>query len=380
MAMDLDDGKAGGRGDKAPRVSDLAQIYRFPDKKWVTARLMPGLFPYAGYWVTTKKRDGGKATFFVPCPSFDPVSQTRDSTKPDPWRDFEIAWKAANPSDGGNSKKGGKAKGPECPVRFAQEWYMDAIIRSEQKKLSGSKLPRPTPAERKSGFKDLSSDSLTPVYGVKLGRSILGKLQELKGLNVVEGKSGAKAYNVNDAKYGVNIKFFYDKDKAPADQYLLQASETHSPLTEEELGYLRQDLARATALEFDEKDLVAVQADFESWATRNGFQEFLGKKGKKGKKQADDDFEDDLEDEDDEDEPAPKKGKKSPAKKGKKPVDDEDDLDEDDDDFEDDEDEEDDEPTRKSSKKAPVKKAPAKKAPAKKGKKPVDDEDDDEDY
>jgi hypothetical protein len=368
MARDLDDAKTGGRDDRAPKVSDIAQIFKFPPKKWVTMRLLPGLFPYAGYWVTVKKKDGGKTAFFTPCPSFDPDTQQRDSTKPDPWRDFEARWRAENPQD--KKSKGDKGSQVQPPVRFAQEWYMDTLIRGEQKKLP-SRMPKPTAAERKTGLKELDSDSITPIFGLKAGKSVVSKLQELKGLNVVEGKSGSKAYSVNDAKYGVDIKILHDGDKAPSDQYMIQAGETKTPLTEEELAYLRQPLEKATTIDLDPD---AVQAEFEAWATRNGFAEFIAKKGKKkpAARDEDEDSDDEDEDADDEDEDdEPKSKKKAPAKKGKKVVDeDEDDFDdEDEDEDEDSDDDEDDEPPARS-----------KKAPAKKGKKVVDEDDfDDED-
>jgi NACalpha-BTF3-like transcription factor len=238
--MDLDDARTGSGRDRAPNVGDLVDVYKFPDKKWVTLRLGSGLFSRAGYWIVTKKRDGSKGKFPAPCASYDPESQERDSTIPDPWRDL-----AAVLRDGLSEDE--RKKKDAMLIQFQQEWFMPAIIRSIQKGLP-DRLPKPTPSERKSGFKEKDSDSLTAWRAVKLGKSLLGKLQELKGLNTVESKSGAvKAFSVNDPKFGRDIRIYFDKDKAPADQYQVQLGDKRTPLTEEEQAMLGWDLESACA-------------------------------------------------------------------------------------------------------------------------------------
>lgn len=388
MAIDLDDGKTGGRGERSEGVRDLVDVFKFPEKKWTTIRLDKGLFSTANYWITTKKKDGSKGKFPTPCPSYDPDAQERDSTKADPWRDC-AAMLYANLSE-----KERKERDKQL-IQFTQEWWMIGIVRAKQKQLP-ERMPKPTKAERASGFKDKDSDSLTAKYAIKLGRSLLGKIQELKGLNTVESKqTGAvKAFAVNDVKYGRDLRVYYDSSKAPADQYQVQLGEKRTPLTEEEQAMLSWDLATATAQpEIDEKLLAE---DFKKWADKMGIksakkskkdvdedEDFddedeeeeedepkskskkskgdVPKKGKKSKKVVDED--EDFDDEDEEDEPAPKKGKSKSTKKSKK--------DEDEDDFDDeDEEDEEDEPKKSKGKKSKA---------GKKSKKVDDDDDDDED-
>lgn len=363
--MDLDDARTGSGRDRAPNVGDLVDVYKFPDKKWVTIRLMSGLFSKAGYWVVTKKRDGSKGKFPTPCPSYDPEAQERDSTIPDPWRDMAATLRESMTEEE-------RKKKDSMLIQFTQEWYMPAIIRSKQKTLP-DRLPKPTPSERKTGFKEKDSDSMTAIYAVKLGKSLLGKLQELKGLNTVESKSGAvKAFSVNDAKFGRDIRVYFDKDKAPADQYQVQLGEKRTPLTEDELAMLGWDLESACApvtAGMDEEELAKfhkqVKLDFDQWAAK------MGIKVKKSRKdvEEDEDF-----DEEDEDQP---KGKRKPAPKGTRKPEPEDDDDLDDDDGEEDDDdfdeEEDDAPP---AKKKPAGKVKAK--PAAKGKRKPEPEDDDD--
>lgn len=360
--MDLDNVKS-GNGDKKPRIEDVASVYKFPEKKWVTVRLIGGVTPNAGYWVKVKTNKGKETKFYTACPSFDPATQERDSTKYDPWGELAA-------SEGSKIKAGTMAK-DEAKVQFAVGYFMNAIIRSQQKSKPSS-LPKKTKSELKSGFKEKDSDTWTPVNLVKLGKSFIGKVKELKGLNTIESaKTGAvKAFPVNDPKFGRDIRVFYDSDKAPADQYQVQLGDKRTPLSEEELAYLIWDTSILTEQSFVE---AAVRADFEGWASRNGVkvkakskpvddeddedEEPAPKKGKKkpAAKDDDEDFDSDFDDEDEDEKPAPKSKAKS------KPADDEDE-DEDEDDFDD----EDEEPAPKKSKSKPA----AKKA------KPADDKDD----
>lgn len=374
-----------GRQDKV-RLDSKIEVYKFPEKKWIAMRLVGSLQPHAGYWVQTKTKEGKVTRFFIEAPSYNYETLTRDDDRYDPWRDFE----AAEFSTRDRSSK------EQAVVQFSTSYWTDAIIRSLQDKAP-AKMPRLTKNEQKTGIKDKESDSWTPEKAVRLTAGLARKIKELKALNTVTSKKTGNiaTYHVNHEKFGRDIMVYYDSSKAAAEQYQVQVGE-RTPLTEEELEYLHQDLAVFSSTEFDDS---TVKADFESWAKRNGH--MLDKSSKKGKKvvDEDDDEDEDLDDDDDEDDaPAPRKkkpaSKKRPAeddedadddppprKKGKKVVDDEDedDLDDDEDDDEDDappppkkkaskkvvddDDDEDDEPAPK--------KRPAKKA----AKKVVDDDD-----
>ena len=384
--MDLDSVKSGNR-DSKPRVGDLLQVYTPPKNKWFKLRLLGGVEPRAGYWVKTKKKDGKSTKFWTPCPSFDPATQERDTTIYDPWRDQENKEYQAV-KDGNMDKE-------ERTIQYATEYWMNAIVRAEQKKAP-STLPKHTASERKTKIKEKDSDSWTPVFAIKLGKSFIGKVQGLKGLNTYESsKTGAvKSYSVADAKFGRDINVLYDDSKAPADQYQIQLGDKRTPLTEDELEYLTWDLS-VIHNEINEAEL---KADFSSWANRMGIKTKKAKaeddeeddapKSKNKKKPVAEDDEDDMDDDFDDEDDEPKSKAKSKTKS--KPVDedeeeedddfdsededeDEDEDDEDDsdseEDFDDEEDEEDEPPAKKTKGKAP----------AKKSKKPVDEDEDDED-
>ena len=358
---DLDSVRAGGRKEREPDIGSLTDVYKFPEGKWVTLRLLPGVVSNAGYWVSTKKKDGGKTKFRTNCPSYDPATQERDSTKYDPWRDLQAKESQA--------VKDGDLDVKATHVQYEQKYFMNAIIRALVKDEPARK-PKHTANERKAGFKEKDSDSWTPIKVVRLGRSLVNKIKDLKGLNIVEGSKGAKAFPVTDAKYGRDIRVMFDSSKAPAEQYQVQLGDKRSPLTEEELEYLKWDIETAnTQKEMSEDE---VRADFTSWATRNNVKVAMNKKGK-GRTEEDEDEDFDDEDEDE----APKK-KKAPAKKTAVKSKKFKDEDEDDENFDDEDEEDEEEAPKKSKKPAPKKAAP--KSKKSRDEDEEDEEDEDEDF
>lgn len=385
QGIDLGDYKGNNSRNK-PRIDDLITLYKWPVKKWTTARLYGPFYSYAGYWVKTKNKEGKPTRFFVECPSWDSATQRQDNTIYDPWRDQMEAER-----DLANEDKN---------IQFVVHYYINAIIRSNQDNRPG-KAVKPSKSEAKSGFKEKDSDSWTPVGAIRFPRGVVGKLQEFKALNVQENKKtgNMEPFHVTDPKYGCDIRVYYDPDKAPADQYQLQPKDKRSPLTEEEKEYLVWDLSNL--VEVSDEDEVA--RNFESWATRNGVETMAAAKKsakkkakdedlkkKKGRKVEDDEDDEDFDDEDetdfddedeDEDEKPAKKGKKAAKGKGKKSKDDdEDDEDEDDDDLdEDDEEDDEDEDDEPKSKKSAKGKKAAKGKSKKSRDEDADDDDEDED-
>ena len=407
---DLDDIPA--TSNEKTKPSDLVELSRLENKKWKRFRLFGDIFTYAGHWVTTKKKDGSKAQFYAICSAFDRSSGQKDHTKRCAWCEHE---------------------GEE--VRFAIEYYMNAIDRKAQSNLP-DKLPKPTKTELATGFKEKDSDTITPVVAHRASTSQIREFKALKGLNVHKDAEGNSVpYGILHARYGCDVSVMVDNDAAPANRYKVQKGDP-SPLTKEERSYLCWDLSELQPEVSSEEN----EKEYSRWHER-----MFGKSSKKPSRTAHDEddedngdsgFEDEeekpksskrkpkVEDDDDDDEPAPRKGKKKPvvddddeddepaSRKGKKPeaweddedeepaprrgkkkpvVDDEDDEDEDDEPaprkgrktvVEDDED--DDEPAPRKGKKKPVvddddeDDEDDEPAPRKGKKKPVVDDDDDE--
>ena len=260
----------------------------------------------------------------------------------------------------------------DCPycklgLTYSISYYANCIDRAAQEKKP-RKIPKPTKQELKTGFKDINSESWTPVRVLRIPSSLAKKIQSLKDLNIRKSKTGEKkSYFVDDVKYGADVNIKYDAKAAGTEKYQIQLAEK-SALTEEEQAYLIWDLSselfNVETYEQAQREIKRTEI-LDSDGKRinddlDDAEESVGsKKSKKQKYELpedddDDDSEldtDDDEDLDDEDEP---KSKKSKSKK--KPVEDDDeDLDDDDDD----------EPKSKKSNSK---------------KKPVEDDEDDEDF
>lgn len=373
-------------GNNRIKPSDKVDLFSFRDnaKKFVRMRLFGGVMSYGVHWVKSKTKAGKEVNFSTPCAAYDVSTGNRDSTKKCAWCDH-----MANEGEG---------------VRFSEEFFMNAIIRSVQKNQP-SKLPKHTKSEDESGYKEKNSDSWTPVRAVRLSTSMARAIQELKQLNTVEDEEGnTVAKSLADRKYGRDIQVKYDGDAVPANQYTVQLGEKNTPLRKEEREYLIYDLS---GLQTEVTEAEA-KKDYENWAKRSGVStkkkgqvdddddddddlddtpKSKGKSSKKSSKKSkpdEDDFDDEDDDEDDDEEDEKPKSRKTKSSKSKRRVEEDDDEDgeeEDDDDEDgdfddeddDDEDEDEDEPVRKKGKK------PSKSSPKKAKKSRYDDDDDDDD-
>lgn len=401
FGFDPDEAPVSGNREQQPRPEELIDVLEMPKgKKGASAfkqvRPFGNVVVTGVHWVKTKKRDGSIGSFSKPCANFNPSTGRRDHDGNCPWCKAQEELEPLT------------KKGEQAYVRFSSDYWINVIDRDLQENAPAKK-PKLTPEERESGVKDKESDSWTPVRGHRLTGQDLKKVRNLKDLNVVKKGGERVGVSVFDVERGCDIHMKFDKEeKVPSNRWTFAIAE-RTPLTEEEQGYLIQDLG---LLINDSVDIKAEKAEVDQWMARMGLKkakseddedededddqpkrrsskEVTNDMRKKAKKAVDDLDEDDDDDDEDDDAPPAKAKKVAPAK-GKKLVVDEDDDDEDDEDEppakskakapakkkpvvdedDDDEDDDDDEPPAKSKK-------PATKPSAKK--KPVVDEDDDED-
>lgn len=357
------------------RESEIFEIFPLSKKangNWVSIRLLDlDLLPIKKHWI---KIMGGKdkdKEIKIPrmCVSFDPDNQNK-------------------PLNGMKCPYCGIAHGNDesgAPAQYDYKWYAQAIIRDEQA-AAPRKMPKLTKQEQKTGKKEMGSESWTPVMCIPLSNSLAGKIRELGERNIhtvkdkKSGKKSKQAFQVNHPKYGCDIEIKYNAKKSPAERYTIERGD-HTPLTEEEKGYLTWDfdnwneiydmlgrLDEAAAMaDFKKMDVIGVNTNDDGDDDEDDDDDdmALGRKkkgGKADKKKRRNDDDDDDEDEDDDDDHRPSKSKKSKASKSRKLLDD----DEDDDDEDDDDD-------------RPSKKKKSSKVKSKKSKKSDDDDDDEDD-
>lgn len=369
--------------DKSPRLEDLFEVLAWPKKaKWVQIRLFGPIVSSAQHWFKFSNAEGKEVNFPKDCLRWDSEEHGFDISKPCPYCDLA-------------DKFGGKV------VRAGKFFYSNAIVRDLQEDTP-SKI-KMTPEEKKSGFKNMESDSWTPVRVVKIPISLARKLKSLAELNKAKIDGQLQVVDLSDYEHGCDVQVKYDaKVENPTDMYQVQKDE-RTPITEDEEGYLvfnieeplpKEELASAkeeakriakslSDLESDEEEEDEEEEDEEEEAPRSKKSSKASKTPeKKGKKppvdddeeeeeeeeEEEDEEEEEEEDEDDEDEeeeetPRSKKSSKKPAAKPskKKPPVDDDEEEEDDEDEEEEDDEEETPRSKKSSK--------ASKTPEKKGKK-----------
>ncbi|QQO90391.1 putative single stranded DNA binding protein [Erwinia phage pEa_SNUABM_5] len=370
------------------RETDLFEVYQLNKKAkdtWVTLRFLPGdLLPIKKHWI---KIMGGKdkdKELKIPrmCVSFDPDS----ANSKEPLRGMKCPYCAL---EHGNDESG-------APAQYDFKWWTQAIVRDEQASAP-RKQPKRTKTEQKTGKKEKTSDSWTPVYCIPLTNSQAGMIRTMGERNfamVKDKKSGQKIktqFPITDAKYGLDIDIKYVPSNPPTNRYVMEKGE-RTPLTEEERDYLTWNfddwegiydalgrLNEADAMtDFKKMDVIGTNSDSDDDDDDDDDSMSLGKKkkgkgkdssAKSGKKRRalDDDEDDDDDDEDEDDRPS----KKKKATKSKRLLDD----DEDDDD--DDDEDEDDRPKKK--KKSSGKSSKSSKSVKKKSKRDDDDEDDEDD-
>jgi hypothetical protein len=314
--------------------------------------LVGSVFSYGQHWLPIVTKEGKETNFPKVCLAYDDEIEEKDSEKACPYCDL---------------------------IDYIQvHYYVNVIVRELEEDVPAR--IRQTPEEKKTGFKDMNSDSWTPVRVLRLPAGAVAKLNQLSELNLHGPKGKRVSYPLSDEQYGRDVMVMYDKDAAPANQYTFQLGEptvleedyllwnVENLMVPEELKVAKEQAKRLAALSPDSaEDGEDEEDDYDPPARKPSAK-------KPARKQVDDD--DDFEDEEPVRKPAPKK----PA--SKKPVVDDDD----DDDFEDEE------PTPK--KPAPKRKPaveededdfedeepPARKpAPKKPARRPVGDDEDEDD-
>ncbi len=319
-----------GRQD-APKLTDLVEMLEWPKKgRSVQVRLVGPVVSRGLYKVKVRKKDGQETEITKVSLNYDADSDSIDTSKKCPY-----------------------SKLPKDMAAMRKAYFVNAIVRPLQEDAP-NKPKKPTKEEASSGFKEMDSDTWTPVRVIRIPSSLALRIKQLGAKNLVKSKSGdKKAFPATHEKYGFDLDMTFDKTLPPANMYSADAAEgpqggKQSPLTEEEQNYLLWNIEEIYVPE----DFATAKSEADSLEER-----WYGKKKKSSDDDEGDDDSDDDSDSDEDEDDAPKKSSKKPATKSKvkgklKHVDEDEDEDEEEsDDEEDDEmDLDDDEPPAKGKK------------------------------
>lgn len=340
-------------------VLDLKEAAK---NKWFRLRCMPGgLLPTRQLWFATKSaKDGQVKNWPRLVESFDPKTEEYvklPKGQRDHYKDFA------------------EANGQSPSVSF----WVNVLNRQKQENRPAKARLEPTPAELKTGFKDISSKTFTPVEVTFFNSQLAKQIQRLMEGNMRTNKKGErKVYPPDDPVYGFDIEVYFDAKTKDPNKWSVRIPDEDSDggkgkvrLTPEEVDYLTWDLEGIYAAQLDAQRSRSALEDIAASLSRFVFtdrktnqtvktvvpdwlKEAVGSKASK------------YEDEDEDDAPRSRKSKGVKGGKKKPPVDDDEDEDEEDVFGDEDLDDDDDAP-------------PPSRAKSKGGKKPPVDEDEDED-
>jgi hypothetical protein len=172
----------------------------------------------------------------------------------------------------------------------------NAINRDMQDNMPRRIIP-PTKEENRTGFKDITTKSWTPVEAFTLVPTLARKIKGIMEDNVYKKKDGTEAvFSIAHKKYGKDIKVRFDPEEKGSAMYNALNGE-RSPLSVEEEDYLIWDIESAIKTQIDTPKEAKKNAD-NLWKE---FEKYLRKSGKGRDRDRDDEdgSPEDLEDEGD---------------------------------------------------------------------------------
>lgn len=366
-----------GRGDKT-KLEDLIEIHKLPPKRKERVRPIGPIVSFVRFWISilvddkNSKVKGKKKVISIAkyCLDHDPVKG-----------EFVRAicpYRKAFESGEYNYKIIG-ADGKEKPViqmdrKYLANFLVRSIQENEPKKVpkhSRKELKETTILGHKGFWKEPSSESWTPVKAIQIANTMAIKLKSVTDQNKrtvkVKGGKEKKVFELSHPKYGMDVDLYYDPDQSGTGMYdatvILADDEDddpRKPLTDEEMGYLLQNLdiipSQTESIEDAKKEWKHLEERIVPDPSGDG-------KSSKKKAKSSSILDADEDDEDEDDEPKAKKSKKdkTSAKKSSKKAKPADDDDDDDLDLEDIEDlDADDEPKAKKKTKSSSKSSSSK--------------------
>ena len=226
-----------GFDQRRKRWDDGIPWLEFPDGKWLPVRFFGRtesiVHMVATHWLVTLKN---KKRFPMLCPNFNPET-----------RKFE---------DNG------------CPIcgEFDPFNSENEVIKAISPRLSGLSHAIVRNIQRAGGA---GNPDWKPWRPVRLPISVLILLQKLKDLNLHTIEGVQYPADVSDPYYGRDINILYDSQGAnPQSKYSIDRGD-HTPLTEEEQGYIKEIYDFGSLVEYPDKD------EIKKALTQNGYYQLL---------------------------------------------------------------------------------------------------------
>jgi hypothetical protein len=208
-------------GAKQPGMKDLVEVFDWgTKKKYRPVRFVGPLHSVGLHKIKIKKKDGETIEITKPCLSWNAEKETRDST-------VKCAYCQMGPQQ-----------------RFTTKYFSNVIDRVAQEDKPSKAKPY-SKEEVKAGFKDVGSESWSPIRVPGLPPSLAKRIKEINERNLVkDSKGNKKQYDIRDPKHGVDVEIKFDKDEQAANMYnAIKSDEGPTALTKDEQAYLLFNLS-----------------------------------------------------------------------------------------------------------------------------------------
>lgn len=225
-------------------LNKYVDIYKFPDRKWVMARLVGPVASTSMHWIEIRKKDGSKTKIPKYCLNWNQNTE-----------EFE---------DHGC---------PYCAAELYADvtYWINAIIREIQEDEPRKKYP-PVESEKKpvnigddeypfkARLKDADSRTWTPARILRIPASLMRQVTDIPNTRHIKksGKVITKSFELTDPKYGRDINFKFDNSQSGTGKYVAQAGD-QVELSPEEQKYL------LFPIDFQEKGVETLERALKEW-------------------------------------------------------------------------------------------------------------------
>lgn len=215
-------------GKQRLKIESLLDFADFSDGEYRTGRIYPVIFAMATHYYDIVGNDGKTFAVGKVCKRFDPETQEFDSTKKCWFCEFQNKMKHTDYFTGETKDQ----------ASISVRYFFNYLNRDKQENLP--KKLRETDEELESGFKDKTSNSITPLEVVSAPAGLIEKFKKLQ-------RVGKKETKLDDPEKGRDISILFDKnEKVASNKWDAQkADEPGEPLSKKEKGYLLWDIKSA---------------------------------------------------------------------------------------------------------------------------------------
>lgn len=242
------------------RLEEVVGTFSLPPDEWVTLRFLPQpVISIKNHWIQIVTKTGKEISLPRICLAHNMDGSGQDKLDSNGEKVECIYCTLPH----GNRESG-------APANAQTAYYANAIVREEQEDEPRRKAEH-TKGEQRTGHKDIKSKSWTPVRVIRLTATMVQRIQELSENNRVKRGDKTRAFDVTDAKYGIDLRIKYKPKGAGSDKYSIDADGSgRTPLTADEQAYLTWHMDESMLELIGLRSVREAEDDFKTLNIRGG--------------------------------------------------------------------------------------------------------------